>query len=115
MRYKEQKRYSIQATITVRDRLLGKTTVMKFTVGKNDKTELMEKVYDETKRLSKTVLKGKKITDKYIQDRVKQLKEKGWGNLRINNFFARFDIDINLPIEKRKRKSKKGQTTLDSA
>jgi len=114
MRYKDQKRYSIQATITVRDRLLGNTCVMKFTVGQNDKSKLMEKVNEETKRLNKTVLKDVEITDKYIKDRIADLKKKGWGNTRINNFFARFDVDADLPKTKRKstRKLKKGQTTL---
>lgn len=117
MRYKDQRRYSIQATITVRDRLLGNTTVLKFTVGKNDKKDLLEKVYEECDRLSKTVLKKMKFTDKDVKNRIADFKKKGWGNTRINNFFARFDIDAGLPKTKRKstRKLKKGQTTLEPA
>lgn len=108
----KNKRFGYHAIITVKDRLDGSTAVVNISVDKNKKQDIVGSLEHELKDIYYKIAKTfpDKLSKKDIQDKITYLKQnKKWGNKRIENWFAKFGIEVTLPKQGR---LKKGQTIL---
>ena len=66
----------------------------------------------KSKEAVKMMDKPLKVSQKAIEEQVQAMREHGDGNKKIKNHFAKFDIDIYLPDDKKAPKLQKWQKTL---
>lgn len=109
----KNKRFGYHAVITIKDRLDGDTCVINTSIDKNTKKEIYDEIAEDLEQYyQKIMLRFKdELSKEEIQKKIYNLKhEKKWGNRRIENWFAKFGIEIDLP---KQGKIKKGQTVLN--
>lgn len=108
----KDKRFGYHAIITIRDRLDGSTCVINMSIDKDKKQDIIDSIEHELKEHYPRIAKSfpDELSKKDIRDKIKYLKQdKKWGNRRIENWFAKFGIELNLP---KQGKLKRGQTAL---
>lgn len=110
---KEEKRFVCHARIHVRDGLFGNAMVCTYERLDNSSVVLFEDAAKSIEDYISTISRDEGVTQKRIQEHIKQLKDDGWGNRRIINHFAKFGITVDIPEKKsEEKKLLDGQKTL---
>ncbi|MCX6822274.1 MAG: hypothetical protein NTW30_05875, partial [Candidatus Aenigmarchaeota archaeon] len=111
---KEKKpRFSYHAKLHVKDKLFGSTMLMSTSAHASTMNMLINNFNVKTREMMRGMDQPRKISQKAIEELVQQMRDNGYSAKRIKNHFAKFDIDIYLPDEKKPPKLEKWQSTLE--
>lgn len=106
-----EKRFSFHGRIVVKDKLLGSSMQVDIgDISRDTKTELFKEIEEKLKENAAYVATDKEPSKKEIAARIDGMREDGWDNRRIANFFTKFGIEVDLP---RKKRLKNGQQSLE--
>ena len=109
----KEKRFVCHARIHVRDSLFGNAMICTYGHCDDSAVVLFEDAAKSIEKYISTISRDEEPTPERIKKHVEQLKEDGWGNRRIINHFAKFDITVGLPEKKSEgKKLSNGQKTL---
>ena len=67
----------------------------------------------KSKELMRGMDQPRRVSQKAIEEYIKSMKEQGYSLKRIKNHFAKFDMEVYLPDDKKKPKLQKWQKTLE--
>lgn len=106
-------RFSYHAKITVKDALFGSTMMLNTSSSAGTMSMLLNNFNVKSKELMRGMDQPRRISQKAIEELVQNMRDQKYSIKRIKNHFAKFDIDVHLPDEKKPPKLEKWQSTLE--
>ena len=110
---KKINRFRYYGKIVIRDKLFGITMLMNVKAEAPTMKLLINNFNVKSKEAVMMMDKPRKVSQKAIDELVEQMRREEKSIKQIHNHFAKFDIEIYLPDDKKKPKLKKWQKTLE--
>lgn len=108
-------RFCYHGRILIKDKLFGSTMMMNTSAHASTMNMLINNFNVKSKEMMRGMDQPRKITQKAIEELVQNMRDQKYSIKRIKNHFAKFDIDVYLPDEKKPPKLEKWQSTLEEA
>ena len=109
---KKTNRFKYYGKIVIKDKLFGSTMMMNVRTEAPTMKLLINNFNVKSKEAIRMMDKPRRVSQKAIDELVEQMREEGKSNRRIHNHFAKFDIEVYLPDDKKKAKLERWQKTL---
>lgn len=109
----KQSRFKYYGKITVKDMLFGSTMQLNTKAEAPTMNVLMNNFNVKSKESIQMMDQPHRVTQKAINELIKQMKEEELSNKKIHNHFAKFGIDVYLSDDKKPPHLHKWQKTLE--